>query len=78
MKVRMAVLSASVLMLVACATTGEQGSYSGEPKKAYVQTKIDTDDAYVSRVEQIARNRGIQVTWVHPPRTTTVVKGKDD
>ena len=77
MKLRVAVLSASGLMLAACATTAEQGSYSAEPRKAYVQTNVETDEAYVSRVEKMARDRGIDVTWVHPPRKT-VAKGSDD
>lgn len=30
------------------------------------------DQAYVSRVEQIARQRGITVVWVNPPRKPAV------
>lgn len=66
MKLRMAVLSASVLLLAACASTGEQTSYA--PAKQYEQTRLDNDELYMARVEAYARRRGIDLTWVNPPR----------
>jgi hypothetical protein len=74
MKVRMAVLSASALLLVACASTAEQSSYSPQSQKAYAQTRLETDEAYMSQVEATARRRGVGVTWVNPP-TKIVAKG---
>lgn len=61
----MAVLSASVLALGACATTAEEDDTMGySPSNVY-----DSDEAYMARVEAAARRRGIDVQWVHPPRT---------
>ncbi|MFC5570627.1 hypothetical protein ACFPN1_11205 [Lysobacter yangpyeongensis] len=67
MKLRMAVLSASVVFLAACASSGGTASYAPEAK-TYAQTRLDTDDAYMARVEAAARRRGIDLTWVNPPR----------
>lgn len=64
--VRMAVLAVSVLGLAACATTEETTGYA--PAKAYPQTRLDNDEAYMARVEAYARRRGIDLTWVNPPR----------
>lgn len=66
MKVRMAVLSASMVCLAACASTGEKTSYVPQ-QKVYSQTRISTDDAYMARVEAYARRRGIDLQWVNPP-----------
>jgi uncharacterized protein YcfL len=70
----MAVLSVSGLLLVACASTAEQGSYTSQSQKAYAQTRIEADQAYISRVEGQALRRGVGVTWVNPP-TKIVAKG---
>lgn len=75
MKVRMAVLSASALLLVACASTAEQSSYTSQSQKTYTQTRIETDEEYVARVEAMARRRGVGVTWVNTP---TKIVAKDD
>lgn len=74
MKLRVAVLSASGLMLVACASTAEQSSYTSQSEKAYVQTRIETDRAYMSRIEAQALRRGVGITWVNPPKKI-VAKG---
>lgn len=65
MKVRMAVLSASILGLAACATTGGTTSYTPAQDQPSI---MDDDDEYMSKVEAYARRRGIDLTWVHPPR----------
>jgi len=66
--VRMAVLSVAVLGgLSACATTDESMGYNA-PAKDYQQTRLDNDDEYMARVEAYARRRGIDLTWVNPPR----------
>ena len=60
---RMAVLSLAVLGLSACAGM--------ETKTASTDTRdpsiIDQDTDYISRVEEIARRRGVEVNWVNPP-----------
>jgi hypothetical protein len=66
MKVRMAVLSASILGLAACATTGETTSYT--PPAQDQPSIMDYDEEYMARVEAYARRRGIDLVWVHPPR----------
>ena len=74
MKVRMAVLSASILGLAACASTGQTTSYTPEQDQPSI---TDDDDAYMARVEAYARRRGIDLTWVHPPRRDVVAQ-KDE
>lgn len=60
---RMAVLSLAVLGLSACAGM-ETKSASAEPREPSL---IDPDSDYISRVEEIARRRGVEVNWVNPP-----------
>jgi len=67
MKVRMAVLSVSMLGLAACASSGGTTSYSA-PAKQYSDTGVDKDTLYMARVEEAARRRGIDLQWVNPPR----------
>ena len=73
MKVRMAVLSASILGLAACASTGETTSSTPLEDQPSLMA---TDDDYMARVEAIARRRGIGLTWVNPPKK--VLAKKDD
>lgn len=65
--VRMAVLSVSMLGLVACTSSGGTTSYTA-PAQQYQETRLSNDDAYMARVEAYARRRGIDLTWVNPPR----------
>ncbi|GAB3089519.1 hypothetical protein [Lysobacter terrae] len=67
MKLRMAVLSASVVALAACASSGGTTSAPGV-QKTYVETRMSNDELYMARVEAAARRRGIDLTWVNPPR----------
>ncbi len=67
MKLRMVVLSASVLCLAACATSGST-AYAPTAKQAYPETRLSNDELYMARVEAAARRRGIDLTWVNPPR----------
>jgi hypothetical protein len=71
MKVRMAVLSASILGLAACATTGETTSYTPAQEQPSL---MDNDAEYMARVEAIARRRGLGLTWVNPPRKMVAKK----
>ncbi len=68
MKLRMVVLSASVLCLAACATSGDSTAYAPTAKQAYPETRLSNDELYMARVEAAARRRGIDLTWVNPPR----------
>ncbi|MFC5576544.1 hypothetical protein ACFPOA_00780 [Lysobacter niabensis] len=65
--VRMAVLTVSMLGLAACASSGGSTTYN-EPAKQQQATRMDSDDAYMARVEAYARRRGIDLTWVNPPK----------
>lgn len=65
--VRMAVLSVSMLGLAACASSGGMASYNA-PATQYAETRLDNDEAYMARVEEYARRRGIDLQWVNPPR----------
>ena len=49
----------SLLLLAGCSTMHDTSSLAA---------KSDVEDgAYVARVEQLARNRGVSVHWVNPP-----------
>lgn len=65
--VRMAVLSVSMLGLAACASSGGTASYDA-PARQYAEGRLHSDELYMARVEALARRRGIDVTWVNPPR----------
>jgi hypothetical protein len=68
MKVRMAVLSVSMLGLAACASSGGTTSYSTATDKQYAETRVSNDTLYMARVEEVARRRGLDLQWVNPPR----------
>ncbi|GAB2610177.1 hypothetical protein [Novilysobacter erysipheiresistens] len=61
---RVVVVTLSVASAAACASMDEQSARISPQPAA-----IDTDSAYMSRVEQIARRRGIEVVWINPPGT---------
>lgn len=66
MKASHLMLAASVVIgLVGCATTSETARTRATPEI------MQTDAAYVARVEQLARARGIAVTWVNAPQKHT-------
>jgi hypothetical protein len=71
----MAVLSASILGLAACAST-EEKTTGYVPAHKVQATTLENDEAYMARVEAIARRRGIGLTWVNPPRK--IVAKNDD
>lgn len=48
-----------------CATTAE--STAQVPRAASGAHTIEQDYAYMQRVEDVARSRGIDVNWVNPP-----------
>lgn len=65
---RMAVLSLSILGLAACAGM-EARSTQAQPERSLKpgEVRVVQDDDYVAYVERVARRRGIEVQWVHPP-----------
>jgi len=64
---RMAVVSVPMLALAACA--GSEGMTRSTPaSEQYAETVADRDAEYIARVEATARRRGIDLTWVNPPR----------
>lgn len=69
--VRLAVLLASILGLASCATTGEETT-GYVPAHKVQSTRLQNDEAYMARVEAIARRRGIDLTWVNPPHKIVV------
>ena len=60
-KLRVAMLSLSVVMLSACTTTG------GMSRAAPKESPMTEEERYVAEVERIARIRGIEVVWVNRP-----------
>lgn len=74
-RLRIAVLSLSVLGLAACAGTQSKTAYVAPATvgAAPAAAAPSRDDAYVAQVERIARRRGIGVVWVNPPRRDAAV-----
>lgn len=62
-----AVVSSTLLLLTACASTGT--AYEKAPMQ---HESVVTDNTYVSVVEHIAKQRGTRVTWVNPPKKRIV------
>ena len=67
-----AFLSLALVALTACASM-EPRSEASAPRA----TPLTAEEVYVARVEQIARRRGISVTWVHKPSFGTKAKSSD-
>lgn len=59
---RFIVLPLSVLALTACASMDERSSVAPR-HSGYVQ-----DSEYVAAVEYVAKQRGVDVVWVNPPK----------
>ena len=59
---RVVALSLAVMGLAACASMDDQ-SARVSPQVA----PISADQAYMARVEELARRRGLEVMWVNPP-----------
>ncbi len=64
---RTAILLLAVLGLAACASTPERSvSAFVAPQRAL--SIMGDDEAYIARVEQVARRRGVEVVWINLPR----------
>ena len=61
--IRLAVAVSTCGLLAACASSG--GTASAPPPQ---QRQLTAEQQYIAYVERIARRRGIQLTWVNPPR----------
>lgn len=64
------ILSLSVMGLAACASMGTRSAtaYVAPPPAS---ATMDVDEAYIARVQQIARRRGVDVVWVNIPLKPT-------
>lgn len=71
---RLALLLLPLAGLAACATTDDQRAASMPHPSLQTQ-----DHQYVSRVEEVARKRGVRVAWINPPmnRDDTVLATQD-
>lgn len=68
--IRTVVLPLSVLGLAAC-TGMHQKSDSAFVAPQRASSYVDADEAYMARVESIARRRGVEVVWINVPRKRT-------
>jgi len=69
---RTAISVACVLLLSACASTHEMAARQSPPPEPRQQQTIEDDAAYIAYVERIAKRRGINLTWVNPPKKRVV------
>jgi hypothetical protein len=58
------ILAGATLALAGCASTS---SYTTQSTR-YGPPPLENDMAYVHAVENVARRRGVDVRWIHPPR----------
>ena len=73
---RTAVLLLSVLGLAACASVREKSDTTFVPPQR-APSLLDADEAYMAKVERIARRRGVEVVWVNVPRKNLVAQQTD-
>ena len=73
----MAISRIALIALIALAASLCAGCDGTQERTAYVPPRvgasgtIHTDVAYMQRVEDQARTRGIEVTWINPPMKRT-------
>jgi membrane-bound lytic murein transglycosylase B len=60
-------LAALASLAAGCATSPSSAPVAHAQQAAPSGVLVVQDQAYVQRVEQIAKRRGIGVTWVNPP-----------
>lgn len=63
---RASILSLSLVGLAACASTGPK-SATAYDAPAPASSAMDVDEAYIAKVQQVARRRGVEVVWVNIP-----------
>ena len=64
---RITTLSFGLLLLVGCAST-QKTTYRDTAPQQQIMEYTGHDARYMAMVEDMARERGIQVVWVNPPR----------
>lgn len=71
----------STIALISVAVAGVSACASMDDGRADISPEartITADEAYMARVEAIARRRGIDVTWVNPPVTEETLVASGD
>lgn len=68
----------STLALAACASMDEQSAAVPAASPASLASSTSADQAYMARVEQLARRRGIEVIWLNVPTVASADQGGDD
>lgn len=63
---KLGLVVAAVATLGACSSMHDKSAMAAQPENAKV-VGLQTDAQYVNRVERLARERGIALTWVNPP-----------
>lgn len=61
-------VSLSLIGLAGCASMEKQAVATAPQSAAQPAMLADADEVYVTRVERIARRRGIEVVWINPPK----------
>ena len=64
---RIAVALAATLVLGGCASMRDDNTTTYVVPPASSQATVQDDTAYMQKVEQQARMRGIDVRWINPP-----------
>ena len=65
---RITTLSLGLLVLVGCASTQKTTYRDAPSSQQQIMEYTGHDARYMAMVEDMARERGIQVVWVNPPR----------
>ncbi len=65
-RTRILFMAIVVAALAACASTDEKSSLA-TATRVEAPSNLTVDDAYVNRVEYLARQRGVEVHWVNMP-----------
>jgi uncharacterized protein YcfL len=60
-------LSLATVALAACSSMQEKPSYAAQ-SSVVSPADASIDTAYVANVEYIAKQRGVEVRWVHMPK----------
>lgn len=59
----------AVLSLAGCASSGNSASLRGA---SYAPSRVDA--VRIAYVEQVARQKGVQVVWVNPPEKKRIAR----
>lgn len=70
------ILSLSLSGMIGCAGTQERSEVSAMPSRE-TRSGAEVDEAYVARVESLARRRGVEVIWINLPNERTARQDDD-